>query len=154
LRDAALHAREVDIREAGKVRAMEDGMDCVHHLTLGMGAVFAVLIAATGAAQAETQAGPAYIVVELNVEDHEGFAEYAEKATVTVSQYGGSFIVLAADAQAIEGAEPDGFVTILKFDSVEDAQDWLASPEYSAVKGIRHSTSRTRQYLVPGVASD
>jgi uncharacterized protein (DUF1330 family) len=129
-------------------------MNRMHHLAQGMGTAAALLMAATVAAQAQTQSGPAYIVVELSVEDHEGFAEYAEKATITVSEYGGSFIVLAADAQAIEGSEPDGFVTILKFDSIEAAQDWLTSPEYSAVKGIRHSTARTRQYLVQGVASD
>jgi uncharacterized protein (DUF1330 family) len=127
-------------------------MNCTHQLTSGMGTAAAALMAAAVAVQAQTQPGPAYIVVELAVEDHEGFAEYAEKATVTVSEYGGTFIVLAADAEAIEGPEPDGFVTILKFDSVEAAQDWLTSPEYSAVKGIRHSTARTRQYLVQGTA--
>jgi uncharacterized protein (DUF1330 family) len=129
-------------------------MNCLHQLAPEIGTAAAALLAAAAAAQAQTQPGPAYIVVELAVEDHEGFAEYAEKATVTVSDYGGSFIVLAADARAIEGPEPDGFVTILKFDSVEAAQDWLTSPEYSAVKGIRHSTARTRQYLVQGAAAE
>jgi uncharacterized protein (DUF1330 family) len=129
-------------------------MNCMYKLASQMGTAAVVLIAAAVAAQAETQPGPAYIVVELAVEDHEGFAEYAEKATVTVSDYGGSFIVLAADARAIEGPEPDGFVTILKFDNVEAAQEWLTSPEYRAVKGIRHGTARTRQYLVEGVAAE
>jgi uncharacterized protein (DUF1330 family) len=128
-------------------------MNYMHQWASGMGAAAAALMAAV-AGQAQTQPGPAYIVVELAVEDHEGFAEYAEKATVTVSEYGGSFIVMAADAEAIEGPEPDGFVTILKFDSVEAAQAWLTSQEYNAVKGIRHITARTRQYLVEGVAAE
>jgi uncharacterized protein (DUF1330 family) len=128
-------------------------MNCTHNLARVLGTAAAALLAAV-AAQAQTQPGPAYVVVEVAVEDLEGFAEYADKATTTVSEYGGSFIVLAADALVIEGAEPDGFVTILKFDSVQAAQDWLTSPEYSAVKGIRHSSARTRQYLVGGVAPD
>ncbi len=88
-------------------------MNCVHNIVAGLGAAAALLLAPSVAAQTQSPSGPAYIVVELNVEDHEGFNEYAEKAPATVSQYGGSFIVLAADAQAVEGSEPDGFVTIL-----------------------------------------
>jgi uncharacterized protein (DUF1330 family) len=148
----AFHGR---VRAMGKARfaRRRKNMNRMHHLAPGMGTAAAALVAAV-AVQAQTQPGPAYIVVELAVEDHEGFAEYAEKATVTVSDYDGSFIVLAADAQAIEGPEPDGFVTILKFASAEDAQAWLTSPEYSAVKGIRHRTARTRQYLVVGATAD
>jgi uncharacterized protein (DUF1330 family) len=127
-------------------------MNRTHQLARRLGTAAMALMGAAAAGQAQTEPGPAYIVVELVVEDLEGFTEYADKATITVSEYGGSFIVLAADALAIEGAEPDGFVTILKFDSVQAAQDWLTSPEYTAVKGIRHGTARTRQYLVEGVA--
>lgn len=114
-------------------------------------AIFSALMPGATTVRAQTGFGPAYVVVELMVEDNAGFAEYAEKASPTVSQYGGSFIVLAADPRPIEGSAPEGFVTILKFDSLEAAQAWLESPEYSAVKNIRHRTSQTRQYLVQGV---
>jgi uncharacterized protein (DUF1330 family) len=126
-------------------------MNCRTNLAAGIGLVAGLMMTMVPALHAQTQLGPAYIVVELAVEDGEGFAEYAEKATPTVAAYGGSFIVLAADGLAIEGHPPDGFVTILKFDSVNAARAWLTSPEYEVVKGIRHATARTRQYLVQGV---
>jgi uncharacterized protein (DUF1330 family) len=118
----------------------------------GLGVAAALTVAGIAPGQAQAGPGPAYLVVELDVKDHGGFMEYAEKATQTVSQYGGTFIVLAREASAIEGAAPDGVVTIIKFDSVDGARKWLDSPEYSDVKGIRHATADTRQYLVEGVA--
>jgi uncharacterized protein (DUF1330 family) len=117
-----------------------------------LGVAAALIVAGVAPGQAQPEAGPAYLVVELNVKDQEGFLEYAEKAARTVSQYGGSFIVLAREAKTIEGADPDGVVTIIKFDSVVGAQKWLDSKEYSDVKGIRHATADTRKYLVEGVA--
>jgi uncharacterized protein (DUF1330 family) len=129
-------------------------MKPMYKFAAGTGTAIALTIAGALSAQAQTKSGPAYIVVELNVKDQEGFKEYAEKAPATVSQYGGSFIVLAANAHTIEGAEPNGFVTILKFDTVDAAQKWLKSPEYGAVKGIRHKTSDTRQYVVEGMPDE
>jgi uncharacterized protein (DUF1330 family) len=115
-----------------------------------IGTVAALSFAAAATTQAQSNSGPAYLVVEVNVKDQEGFNEYAQKATETVSQYGGSFIVMDGSPNAVEGAEPNGNVVIIRFDNVADAKEWLASPEYSAVKGIRHRTADTRQYLVEG----
>jgi len=114
----------------------------------------ALTLAGTVATHAELKPGPGYLLVEINVKDPEGFNEYAEKATKTVEQYGGQFIVLGGKTQTIEGADPDGSFVIIKFDSVDAVQKWLSSPEYSAVKGIRHRTADTRQYLVEGLPTD
>ncbi|MCT7377465.1 DUF1330 domain-containing protein [Chelativorans salis] len=118
------------------------------------GSVIALAFAGTTATWAQSQPGPAYLVVEVNVKDQEGFNEYAEKATETVHQHGGAFMVLGATAQTVEGAEPNGNIVIIKFGSVDQAQKWLTSPEYSAVKGIRHRTADTRQYLVEGLPAE
>lgn len=127
-------------------------MKFVRHFAAGALAAAALAFTGTVASHAQSQSGPAYLVVELDVKDQEGFMEYAKKATETVSQYGGNFVVLAKEAQTIEGADPNGVITIIEFGSIDEAQKWLNSPEYSAVKGIRHATAETRQYLVEGVA--
>jgi uncharacterized protein (DUF1330 family) len=129
-------------------------MRTVQRLTAGVAMATAFALSGTAATQAQDRPGPAYLVVEINVNDQDGFAEYAEKATATVLQYGGDFIVLGAAAQTVEGAEPDGNIVIIKFGSVDEARKWLTSPEYSVVKGIRHRTANTRQYLVEGVPQE
>ena len=126
-------------------------MNPVHRFTVGTGAALALALVALPPAYAQTQSRPAYLVVEVNVKDQEGFNEYAEKATETVAQYGGTFIAMDGDPQTVEGTDPDGNVVIIRFESIPAARKWLASPEYSAVKGIRHKTADTRQYLVEGL---
>jgi len=111
---------------------------------------FAFTLAGTPT-HAEPKPGPGYLLVEINVKDPEGFKEYADKATKTVEQYGGKFIILGGKTQTIEGPDPNGAFVVIKFDSVSAADKWLRSPEYSAVKGIRHRTADSRQYLVEGL---
>jgi uncharacterized protein (DUF1330 family) len=55
---------------------------------------------------------------------------------------------------AVEGELPNGNVVLIQFPSVEQAKAWLESPEYGAVKDIRHRTANTRQVLVEGLAPD
>lgn len=129
-------------------------MRLFHRLAAGMGTAIVLSLAGTAAIHAQTRSGPGYIVVEINVRDQEGFKEYAEKATKTVEQHGGKFIVLGGSIQTIEGPNPNGAFVIIRFDSVEAARKWLSSPEYSAVKGIRHRTADARQYLVEGLATE
>ena len=50
--------------------------------------------------------------------------------------------------------EPNGTFVIIKFPSAVEAARWLNSPEYTAVKGIRHRTAEARQYLVEGVPTE
>lgn len=129
-------------------------MKLVYHCAAALLTATAVAFAGVVATQAQTQSGPAYLVVEVKVNDQEGFNDYAEKATETVSQYGGTFIVMDGNPQTIEGSDPNGTVIIIRFDSIDKAHTWLKSPEYSEVKGIRHRTADTRQFLVGGLPVD
>lgn len=100
---------------------------------------------------AQDKVPPAYLLVELNVTDPEGFQAYANKVPGTIEQHGGS-IIANDEADTIEGEAPNGRVIVLKFANVSDAQAWLKSPDYVAIKGIRHETATTRQLLVEGLA--
>lgn len=94
---------------------------------------------------------PAYLIIEVHVTDQAGFDEYAAKATETVARNGGDFIVMDPSPRAIEGEPPNGNVVVIRFPSMDAALTWLNSPEYGAVKGIRHRTAETRQILVGGL---
>jgi len=104
-------------------------------------------------AQAQAQAAPAYVLVELDIKDQDGFAEYGAQVPATISQHGGAVIANAV-AETIEGTAPQGRVIIIRFGSLLDAQGWLNSPEYAAIKGIRHRTADTRQLVVEGLAAE
>lgn len=88
-------------------------------------------------ARAQNERPPAYILVEFNITDPDGFQAYTEKVPATIAQHGGA-IFAYAEAEMIEGAAPEGRVIILRFGKTADARSWLNSPEYLAIKGIRH----------------
>jgi uncharacterized protein (DUF1330 family) len=125
-------------------------MNSVTKWTLAIGTVVGLTLAGSAAIQAQSQSGPAYLVVELDVKNQEGFAEYGEKVPATISQYGGTFIVGGVAAETVEGADPQGNVIIVRFDSVEDAKKWMNSPEYQEIVDIRRQNAETRSYLVEG----
>lgn len=126
-------------------------MKSLHQFATAAGISLALAASSGAGAYAQEASGPAYIVVELNVTDQEGFQEYAQKVPETIAQYGGTYIVRGGNAETLEGAEPNGRVVILRFDSVEDAHSWMSSPEYNAIKDIRSQTAETRSYLVEGL---
>jgi uncharacterized protein (DUF1330 family) len=41
---------------------------------------------------------------------------------------------------------------MIAFDSMEKARGWWTSPDYEAIKPIRHSSAVARLYFVEGVA--
>jgi uncharacterized protein (DUF1330 family) len=126
-------------------------MNWIYKSTVAIGIAVGLALTSNTAIQAQSQSGPAYLVVELDVTNQEGFAEYNEKVPAVISQYGGKFIVGGVAAESVEGAEPQGNVIIVRFDSLEKAKEWMNSPEYQEIVDIRRQNAETRSYLVEGL---
>jgi uncharacterized protein (DUF1330 family) len=92
---------------------------------------------------------PGYAIAEVDVTDAATFQKYAEKAPGTIAQYGGHYIIRGGKFDSIEGDAPKRFV-VIQFDSVEKAKAWEDSPEYSAIKPIRHSSAKSRVFIIEG----
>jgi uncharacterized protein (DUF1330 family) len=118
--------------------------------------VFAVLVgAAIGVAGAaaiharQVKVLPGYVVAEVDVTDPATFKEYAEKTPGTVAASGGHYIIRGGKSMSIEGEPPKRFV-VIQFESVEKAKAWEDSPAYNAVKPIRHSSAKSRVFIIEG----
>jgi uncharacterized protein (DUF1330 family) len=94
---------------------------------------------------------PAYILGSIEVDDPDGYAEYAARVPATVEQYGGRYLARGGRTEALEGPTPAGRQVVLRFDSVEAARRWYASPEYSAIRPIRERCSRGTLLLTDGL---
>ena len=121
-----------------------------HKLILGV-LVGAVVGAAGGSVIHGQQAKvlPGYVVAEVDVTDQATFQKYAEKAPGTIAQYGGHYVIRGGKSDSIEGDAPKRFV-VIRFDSVEKAKAWEDSPEYDAIKPIRHSSAKSRVFIIEG----
>jgi uncharacterized protein (DUF1330 family) len=92
---------------------------------------------------------PGFVVAEVDITDPATFQKYAEKAPGTIAQYGGHYVIRNGKNESIEGDAPKRFV-VIQFDSTEKAKAWEDSPEYNAIKPIRHSSAKSRVFIIEG----
>jgi uncharacterized protein (DUF1330 family) len=93
----------------------------------------------------------AYLIVELDVHDREGFREY--RPVPTFAPYGGRIIGSGGPNRPIETIEgdwqPKGIV-LIEFPSKEHAKAWYDSPAYQEPKSIRHRCAHTKAVMIEG----
>ncbi len=119
---------------------------------LGFAVLVGALIGVAGATIIHAQQAkvlPGYVIAEVDVTDPATFQKYAEKAPGTVAASNGHYIIRGGKSISIEGEPPKRFVMI-QFDSVEKAKAWEDSPAYEAIKPIRHSSAKSRVFIIEG----
>ena len=92
----------------------------------------------------------AYVIVDINITDLEGYKEYAKMAPETVTVYGGKYIARGGTNETLEGDWQAKRLVILEFPSVEQAKKWLNSPEYAPARALRHQYARSNMVVVEG----
>lgn len=93
---------------------------------------------------------PAYVIVDITVSDSARYEEYKKLAEPTVAAYGGRYIVRGRPVHVLEGDWLPKRLVILEFETIDQAKQWWASPEYHDVKKIRHETADTNMIVVEG----
>jgi len=94
---------------------------------------------------------PAYVIVDVVIEDNIAYEEYKKLTPAAISAYDGKFIVRGAKTECLEGNWDPQRIVILEFPSVERVKEWWASPEYSEAKAIRQRSAKTKMIVVQGV---
>ena len=93
----------------------------------------------------------AYVIVDIEVIDPEGYKEYVKLAPEAVKLYGGKYIARGGQNETLEGDWQAKRLVILEFPSLEQAKAWLNSPEYSPARALRHKYARTNMVVVEGL---
>ena len=96
---------------------------------------------------------PAYVAVEIDIQDRATYDRYKSLAPPSIELYGGRYLVRGAPVICLEGDwRPPRFV-LLEFPDVERARAWWSSPEYAPAKALRQASAGTDMILVEGVSS-
>lgn len=94
---------------------------------------------------------PAYVVVEIAVQDADTYERYKQLAPPSIATHGGRYLVRGGATEVLEGTwHPPRFV-ILEFPTAEQARAWWSSPEYAPAKALRNACAQTEMILVQGV---
>ena len=82
---------------------------------------------------------PAYLLVQGQVTDREGFTAYSAALPPIYRQYGGEYLALvpAPLVEVAEGTVEDRSIVLARFPSREAARAFWDSPEYAVAKKLR-----------------
>ena len=90
----------------------------------------------------------AYIILDIEVTDLAGYANYKELAQATLIKYGGKYLARGGKAENLEGHWLPKRIVILEFPTMNLAKSWLNSPEYAPARGLRHKFAKSEAVLV------
>ena len=93
---------------------------------------------------------PAYVIVEIEINDPVEYEEYKKLTPATIAAYDGKFVVRGAQTESLEGNWNPERIVVLQFPSVTKAKEWWNSEEYTIAKSIRQRTAKTKMLVVDG----
>ena len=96
---------------------------------------------------------PAYVVVNVRVNDPVRYTDYIRLAPASILAHGGRYLARGGATEVLEGGWTPSRLVILEFPSVERAKEWWSSPEYAAPKALRQATADTELVILEGLDS-
>jgi uncharacterized protein (DUF1330 family) len=97
---------------------------------------------------------PAYIAVDITIDDPQTYERYKLLAPPSIAKYGGKYLARGGTITTLEGEWSPKRLVILEFRDAETARQWWSSPEYADAKALRQSCARTQMVLLDGPAFD
>ncbi|WP_296595099.1 DUF1330 domain-containing protein [Phenylobacterium sp.] len=93
---------------------------------------------------------PAYLVLDLTVNDLRDFLPYVEAIPAFIARHGGHYVSKGAKPVTLEGDWAPQRLVILEFPSSRHAQAFLADPEAQDLFARRHRSTTSRLVMVEG----
>ena len=94
----------------------------------------------------------AYMIVESNITDPEGFKRYMAAAPEVVKAFAGEYLVRGGRMKVLEGDWQPPRLTVLRYPSFEQALAMYDSPAYVHARSLREGTTACfNMVLVEGV---
>lgn len=84
----------------------------------------------------------------LDVADELGFAKYLKAATPTFEEHGAEVVAATDEMNVLEGEQPGQRFVLLRFDSVQAAEEWYESAGYQGAIPLRRAAANTKFMLL------
>ncbi len=90
----------------------------------------------------------AFMIIQAEITDPEGFVEYAKRAPALIAQHGGRYRVMRGEVEQLEGETDNRKIVVSEWPSMDDARTFWKSDEYQELKKVREGTADIQVYLV------
>ncbi len=91
-----------------------------------------------------------YVIVLLDVRDHDLYVDYARRASAIEARHGGKALVAADADEVVDGEWPSQRVVVLEFPSLDAARAWYNDPDYADLIEQRHEATTSNIVFVEG----
>jgi uncharacterized protein (DUF1330 family) len=92
----------------------------------------------------------AYLVLDLSVNDFDGFRKYLAEIPAFIAKHSGRYLVKGTQPSTIEGDWKPERMVIIEFPEPEKAKAFLADPQVMDLFKVRHDTTTSKLVLVDG----
>jgi uncharacterized protein (DUF1330 family) len=92
----------------------------------------------------------AYLIIDLDIHDLEGFQEYRTQVAAFIEKHGGEYLVRGGDLEVMEGDWQWHRLVLFRFPNRQAIRNLLTDPDYMKLAAIRFRTARTRSVAVDG----
>jgi uncharacterized protein (DUF1330 family) len=117
---------------------------------LALGVVLVVILNVISVARQASAPPKAYIVVQAEVTNPQRYAEYAKLTPDIIARFGGRFLARAGKTVTLEGPPAKGRVVVIEFPSLQQAEEFYRSPEYTAARKLRDGAATAQFIAVEG----
>jgi uncharacterized protein (DUF1330 family) len=93
----------------------------------------------------------AYVIVDVDVNDPDRYAEYSKPVHESIAKHGGRFLVRGGHCEALEGEWRPRRLVVIEFPSMDAALEWYHSDDYQELAKIRWSASTANFLVAEGV---
>jgi uncharacterized protein (DUF1330 family) len=93
----------------------------------------------------------AYAIVNVEITDSAGFAEYRKLVPASIAEFGGRFLTRGGVTEVLEGEWIPNRLVILEFPDVATIKAWYHSPEYQKLAELRKRTATSDFVVIEGV---
>ncbi len=93
---------------------------------------------------------PAYIILEVDVQNPAEYEDYKKMAPSSFLPYKGKFIVRGGQVETLDGDWNPKRIVVLEFPTLDLAKKWWSSEEYAEAKALRERTAKTKAIAIEG----
>ena len=93
---------------------------------------------------------PAYVIVDIEVKDPEGFARYVREVSPMLARWGARYLVRGGGVEVLEGEWDHHRVVILEFPSRAVAEEFYESEEYTPLLKLRLDSTDSMLAILEG----
>jgi uncharacterized protein (DUF1330 family) len=83
----------------------------------------------------------AFVVGQMTVKQPEKWAQYRSQVLATLLPFGGELVFRGEQVQSFSGVNPHPNIVVIRFPSLDHAQDWHASAAYQALIPLRQAAA-------------